>query len=46
MLKLKKKLSYRGHVYFEPVRPEIVQRVLEYLKENDHLYCNIEINTA
>ena len=45
MVKLKKKLTYRGHVFFEPVRPDIVQRVLEYLKENNQLYSDVTINT-
>ena len=45
MVKLKKKLIYRGHVFFEPVRPDIVQRVLEYLKENNPLYSDVTINT-
>ena len=46
MVKLKKKLSYRGHFYFEQVCPEIALTDLEYLKENSHLYCNIETNTT
>ena len=45
MVKLKKKIIYRGHVFFEPVRPDIVQRVLEYLKENNPLYSDATINT-
>ena len=45
MVKLKKKLIYRGHVFFEPVCPDIVQRVLEYLKENNPLYSDVTINT-
>ena len=43
MVKLKKKLIYRGHAFFEPVRPNIVQRVLEYLKENNPLYTDVTI---
>ena len=34
MVKLKRKLMYRGHVYFEPVRPDVVRNVLQYLKQN------------
>ena len=29
---------------FEPVRPEFVQNFLSYLKHNNHLYYNIDIN--
>ena len=32
MLKLKLKLMYRGHVFFEVVRPDIVLTVLQHLK--------------
>ena len=31
--------------FFEPVRPDIVQRVLEYLKENNPLCSDVTINT-
>ena len=39
VVKLKSKLSYLGHVYFEAVRPES-----KYLKENNPLYCDIHID--
>ena len=29
--KLKRDLKYRGHVYFEPVRPHIIYQALAYL---------------
>ena len=38
---LKRKLSYRGHVLFEPVRPDVVKLALYYLKQNNFLYNNI-----
>ena len=38
-------MIYRGHVFFEPVRPDIVQRLLECLKQNNPLYCDATINT-
>ena len=28
LLKLKRKLMYRGHVYFEPVRPQLISDLL------------------
>ena len=44
LLKLKRKLKYSGHQYCEAVRPESLRRALEFLKENNHLYQNVEIN--
>ena len=44
LLKLKRKLCYRGHVLFEPVRPDVVKETLNYLKQNNSLYSDIEIN--
>ena len=44
VVKLKCKLCYRGHVYFESVRPELIHQVLTYLKENNALYSDISIN--
>ena len=41
--KLKRKLSYRCHVYFEAVRPELICQALMYLKQNNSLYYNIGI---
>ena len=33
MIKLKRKLAYRGHVYFEAVSPEAVRSALRILKK-------------
>ena len=44
MLKLKRKLQFRGHVYFEAVRPAFVQAALTWLKANNRLYKDIVIN--
>ena len=44
IVKLKRKLQYRGHVYFESVRPGIIFRLLQYLKLNNSLYHDIEID--
>ena len=35
-------LQYRGHTCFESVRPDIILRLLQYLKLNNLLYDNIE----
>lgn len=44
MLKLKRKLQFRGHVYFQAVRPELIQQVLNWLKVHNPLYKDIVIN--
>ena len=46
MLKLKKKLNFRGHVYFETVRPEFLEAALTWLKNNNKLYKDITIECA
>ena len=44
LLKLKRKLQFRGHVYFESVRPEFVLKALNWLKFNNALYKDIEVD--
>ena len=44
MLKLKRKLQFRGHVYFQAVRPEIMQQVLNWLKVHNSMYKDILVN--
>ena len=46
LLKLKRKLEYHGHQYFEPVRPDFVNSILLYLKNNNHLYQDLNIEMA
>ena len=46
MLKLKRKLIYRGHVFFAAVQPDIVLTVLQYLKLSHYLYENITIDES
>ena len=46
MLKLKRKLIYRGHVFFEAVRPDVVLTVLQYLKLSKFLYKDITIDES
>ena len=41
---LKRKLSFKSNVYFEPVRPQIIHITLSYLKENNPLYSDINID--
>ena len=44
MLKLKRKLHYSGHQYYEAVRPSFVENSLNYLKRNNSLYSSVSIN--
>ena len=44
IVKLKRKLQCRGHAYFESVRPNFIMTLLQYLKLNNSLYNDIEIN--
>ena len=46
LLKLKRKLQFRGHVYFQAVRPQLVLCALNWLVENNPLYENIQIQCA
>ena len=32
VVKLKRKVEYRGHVLFDPVRPRIIESLLNYLR--------------
>ena len=44
MLKLKRKLQFRGHVYFQGVHPQFLQEALCWLKDNNPLYQDIVID--
>ena len=44
IVKLKRKFQNRGRTYFESVRPDIIFRLLQYLKLNNSLYYDIEID--
>ena len=44
MLKLKCKLEFRGHVYFQAVRPQFILNALNWLKLNNPPYNSITIN--
>ena len=43
-LKLKRKLSYKGHYLYDYVTPERLLNALRYLKSNNHYYKDITIN--
>ena len=43
-VKLKRKIEFRGHVYFESVRPNCIQEALEYLRQFNPFYSTILIN--
>ena len=44
ILKLKRKLQPRGHVYFQASRPELIQQVLNWLKVHNPLYKDILVD--
>lgn len=44
LLKLKRKLQFRGHVYSQAVRPHFVLQALQWLKANNILYKDIQID--
>ena len=44
VVKLKIKLEYKGHVFFEGFRPEMVAKLLTYLKSINPLYKNIGVD--
>ena len=41
---MKRHLRYRGHVYFESVRPDSIYAALNYLKNNNKFYEDISIS--
>ena len=41
---LNKRLNFKSHVLFEAVRPKVVHGVLDFLKKNNSLYYDIDIN--
>jgi len=46
MVKLKKKLIFDGHVYFEPVSLSKLESALLFLKANNSLYHDISIDLS
>ena len=43
MVKLKRKLQFRGYVYFQAIWPELIQQVLNWLKVHNPLYKDLII---
>ena len=43
VVNLKRDLKYRGHVYFEPVRPHIVYQARTQLKSHYKFYDDISV---
>ena len=43
LMKLKKKLIYKGRIFFEPVNPENVCEVKALIKQSNHFYSDIKI---
>ena len=43
LLKLKRKLQFRGHVYYQAVCPEVLLYALNWLVANNELYKTITI---
>ena len=41
---LKEKLNFKSHVLFEPVRQTVAHGVPDFLKKNNLLYYDIDIN--
>ena len=46
MLKLKRKVEFKGHVYFQAVRPQIILHALNWLRIDNPLNSNININIS
>ena len=46
VLQLKQNLKYRGHVYFEPVRLNVIYQTLSYLKTHKKFYKDISISES
>ena len=44
LIKLKQDFSYRGYVYFEPVRPCAVYQALDYSESHNKCYEDITIS--
>ena len=41
LVKLKRKLSFQGHIYFQPARPQRVRPALEFLQKVTPLYQHV-----
>ena len=43
-LKLKRKLNYKGHYMYDYVSPEKLNNALRWLKANNPLYVDVNVN--
>ena len=43
-VKLKRDLKYKGYIYFEPVRPNVIYQGLNYLRTHNKFYEDISIS--
>ena len=41
LVKIKRDLSYPGHVIFESMRHTVVYEAIRFLKDHNKLYCNV-----
>ena len=46
IVKLKRKLEYKGHATFEAFRPDVMVQFPEFLKSHNDWYSDIEISPA
>ena len=46
IVKLKRKLEFKGHVIFQAVRRDVVIQFFEFLRSHNDLYSHIEISPA
>ena len=44
LVRLKRKIEFKGHVYFESVRPDFIMEALQHLKLTNPFYSHILIN--
>ena len=44
LVNIKRKIEFKGHVYFESVRQSFIEIALSYLKECNPFYSNILID--
>ena len=43
VVKLKRDLKYKGHVYFEPICAHVIYQTLTYLKSHNKFYEDVSI---
>ena len=43
IVKLKRKLEHKGHVYIQPLRPSVFLKLVKFLRNNNNLYEDVTI---